>query len=204
MADEIEHIAPKNLYPNLTFVWENYLYACGPCNGPKSNEWAIFKDSSSELIELSHPVTGPVHPMEVGTAAMINPREEDPMPLMQLAIGSGLKRLDFEPIALDTESIEYKRAAYTIKVLRLNERSRLGEARREAYGHYKARLAEIAACIQNGESLAQQMSKITELKRSAHPTVWLEIQRYRREGYLRAADAELDGYFDKVPDAANW
>src|SRR5437764_1421089 len=36
-ADEVEHVRPKSLYPEYVFVWENYLYACGPCNGPKNN-----------------------------------------------------------------------------------------------------------------------------------------------------------------------
>src|SRR5437867_3043275 len=33
-ADEVEHVRPKSLYPEHVFVWENYLYSCGPCNGP--------------------------------------------------------------------------------------------------------------------------------------------------------------------------
>jgi len=33
-ADEVEHHRPKDLYPEHVFNWENYLYACGPCNGP--------------------------------------------------------------------------------------------------------------------------------------------------------------------------
>src|SRR5271156_7017235 len=41
-ADEIEHIKPKHLYPELVFTWHNYVYACGPCNGPKNNRFRIF------------------------------------------------------------------------------------------------------------------------------------------------------------------
>ncbi len=41
-ADEVEHIRPKDLYPELVFAWENYLYACGPCNGPKQNKFHVF------------------------------------------------------------------------------------------------------------------------------------------------------------------
>lgn len=39
LADEVEHIRPKSLYPELVFVWENYLYSCGPCNSKKSNNY---------------------------------------------------------------------------------------------------------------------------------------------------------------------
>ena len=42
VGDEVEHHRPKNLYPDHTFLWDNYLYACGPCNGPKNNRFAVF------------------------------------------------------------------------------------------------------------------------------------------------------------------
>ena len=35
-ADEVEHFWPKDLYPEHVFAWLNYLYACGPCNGPRA------------------------------------------------------------------------------------------------------------------------------------------------------------------------
>jgi 5-methylcytosine-specific restriction endonuclease McrA len=36
-ADEVEHVKPKALYPEACFRPENYVYGCGPCNGPKRN-----------------------------------------------------------------------------------------------------------------------------------------------------------------------
>ncbi len=42
-GNQIEHFAPKRLFPNLTFVWSNYLYACSGCNGPKLTKFAVFK-----------------------------------------------------------------------------------------------------------------------------------------------------------------
>jgi len=41
-CDEVEHIYPKDLYPQYCFVWSNYVYACGTCNAPKNNK---FKSS---------------------------------------------------------------------------------------------------------------------------------------------------------------
>ncbi|HWV16632.1 MAG TPA: hypothetical protein VN030_14460 [Cellvibrio sp.] len=32
---EVEHFAPKSIYPNLAFQWENFLPACRRCNGSK-------------------------------------------------------------------------------------------------------------------------------------------------------------------------
>lgn len=46
VADEVEHIKPKNLYPEEVFVWLNYLYACGPCNGPKQDKFAVYSAAS--------------------------------------------------------------------------------------------------------------------------------------------------------------
>src|ERR1022692_1919930 len=34
-ANEVEHFRPKTFYPELVFVWLNYLYTCGPCNRVK-------------------------------------------------------------------------------------------------------------------------------------------------------------------------
>ena len=41
VGDEVEHIEPKDLYPCLVFLWTNYVYACGRCNGGKSNKFAV-------------------------------------------------------------------------------------------------------------------------------------------------------------------
>jgi hypothetical protein len=41
-ADEVEHIQPKSIYPDLTFVWANYLYALGPLNGLKNDAYAVL------------------------------------------------------------------------------------------------------------------------------------------------------------------
>jgi len=34
---EVEHFAPKSIYPHLTFEWENLLPVCRKCNGAKGN-----------------------------------------------------------------------------------------------------------------------------------------------------------------------
>lgn len=37
-ADEVDHLWPKEFYPELVFAWRNYLYACGRCNRSKSHQ----------------------------------------------------------------------------------------------------------------------------------------------------------------------
>jgi 5-methylcytosine-specific restriction endonuclease McrA len=59
-ADEVEHIKPKDLYPHLVFVWENYVYACGPCNGPKNNKFRIFHPRAGTVLDISRKVGDPV------------------------------------------------------------------------------------------------------------------------------------------------
>jgi len=56
-ADEVEHIAPKDLYPDKCFVWDNYLYACGPCNGPKNNQYQIFRSGSDSPLDVTRKET---------------------------------------------------------------------------------------------------------------------------------------------------
>ncbi|QNG99910.1 HNH endonuclease [Pseudomonas sediminis] len=34
---EVEHFAPKSIYPELAFKWENFLPACRKCNGSKDD-----------------------------------------------------------------------------------------------------------------------------------------------------------------------
>lgn len=38
---EVEHFAPKSIYPDLTFEWTNFLPACRKCNGSKDTHDSI-------------------------------------------------------------------------------------------------------------------------------------------------------------------
>lgn len=68
---EVEHFAPKSIYPELTFSWDNLLPVCRKCNDDKSA-------------------------FDTQTTPIINPSEEDPeklitynMLVMEPAPGSG-------------------------------------------------------------------------------------------------------------------
>ncbi len=51
-ADQIEHMRPKDFFPEQTYVWDNYVLACGPCNGShKRNQFALLL-ANGELHEL--------------------------------------------------------------------------------------------------------------------------------------------------------
>ncbi|MFP5272700.1 HNH endonuclease [Coleofasciculus sp.] len=77
VADEVEHIKPKDLYPEAVFVWENYLYACGQCNGGKNNKYAVFSDTTGQVKEVALRRGEPMVEPEQGEPVLIDPRKEE-------------------------------------------------------------------------------------------------------------------------------
>lgn len=194
-ADEVEHFFPKDLFPDMCYDWENFLYACGQCNGPKSNKFALFLENGDVL------VLSPEKEPPKGTNVLINPRSENGMDFCRL----NLKSFHFEIIAPEGTR-EYLRADYTFNtVLRLNtQREYLRRARRSAYGNYKARLSRYHKLKANLANKEQLTNVITELQEEAHPTVWKEMQRSHQEGRLALLDPELDDLFQTCPEALTW
>jgi hypothetical protein len=37
---DVEHIKPKDVFPELEFDWDNLGFVCSRCNGEKSNKWS--------------------------------------------------------------------------------------------------------------------------------------------------------------------
>ena len=193
-ADEVEHIKPKDLYPEVTFVWENYLYACGPCNTRKNNRWAVFAAATGELTEVSRRPGDPVVPPEQGDAVFIDPRHEDPLALINLDLSDTFL---FEP-RHQKGTREYDRANYTIESLRLNEREVLPVARGAAYDGYMGLLDRYIRRKKEGASQEELDRVITALQRYNHRTVWEEMKRQRN------SIPELQQLFDRVPEALDW
>lgn len=203
VADEVEHIAPKDLYPEFVFVWDNYVYACGPCNGPKNNKFAVFRDDTGALqwVNAPHWPAGTQPPP--GNPVMINPRNEDPLQFALLDIKSTFQ---FVPLP-GSDTPARQRYDYTFnEVLRLNHEDRefLREAREEAYGDYKARLVEYDKQKRQGAQQAQLDKLIAQVRKKNHPTVWREMQRWYRHGWLVQVDAEVHELFLTNPEALTW
>jgi len=193
-ADEVEHIKPKDLYPEETFRWENYLYACGPCNGPKNNQFSVFSSTTGLLTNVTRKRSDPVEAPEHGSPVLINPRWEDSLKFMKLDLRGTFWFVPIKPRG----SKDFERADYTIKVLRLNERDALCQAREEAYTSYRARLSEYITRRDAGDSTAQLNRHIRALKRMQHPTVWKEMKRQHQ------LIPTLKVLFDKAPEALRW
>ncbi len=193
-ADEIEHIKPKSLYPEATFVWLNFLYACGACNRPKNNRYAVFDPRTTKLVDARRRRNASVMPPPPGAPVLIDPRIEDPCDFLWLDL---LRTFYFSPRA-GINAIDYERAKYTIEVLRLNQRGYLRSARQQAYADYLAQLKQYRADRDGGASHIELRAIETHIRGRSHPTVWSEMKRQRE---LIPALKKL---FHDVPEALAW
>jgi len=197
MADEIEHLRPKDLYPEQTFVWSNYIYACGPCNAPKGNRYAVFTGKAAEFCEVARGANDPVLPPPKGDPLLIDPRAEDPLTFMALDLKDTFL---FLPLGAEA-SRQYRRADYTIGVLHLNDRPDLVAARIDAYAAYEDRLARYVAAKQTGEPRDGLRNTADSIHNMSHPTVWREMKRqHDMAPHLKV----LRGLFLAAPEALNW
>ena len=192
-ADEVEHILPKDLYPELVFAWRNYLYACGPCNGPKNNQFAVFPARARKPVEVSRAHGDPVKPPRKGEPVLIDPRGEDPMDFLILDLRDTFR---FMPRGRSGSS-DYERADYTLRILQLN-REPLMVARAGAFRAYNALLFEYITLRERGTPRSKLQLRIQAIQRAVHPTVWQEMKRQRRDF------PELRPLFRKAPEALAW
>ena len=201
LADEVEHIRPKSLFPELTFVWANHCFACGPCNGPKNNrDGTIQAGSLNEFVRMRN---DPVLPPPAGISALIDPRREDPTEFIELDLGGQLPDglvLDGTFEFLPRESLlddQRLRAWFTIDVLGLN-REVIRASRANAFGGFRARLTEYAVAIESGATVAQLDNLKSDLLRTPHLTVFHEMRR--QQAYL----PDIRALFTRAPAALTW
>lgn len=194
LADEIEHVRPKDLYPEFVFAWENYLYSCGPCNGAKRNNFAVLVPPASEL-NVTRPRKAPVVPPISGQPLLIDPRTEDGTKFMRLDLSGSLR---FRPLPT-LGQIDLLHADYTIRLLKLNDNDTLVKSRQGAFTSYKDRLEKYADKRDAGASeneLAKRRRSL--LRQMGHRTVWVEMQ-LRHQRY-----PTVNSLFDRVPEALTW
>lgn len=198
-GDEIEHIYPKNLYPEKCFDWENYVYACGTCNSPKNNKFAIFRHDNGEYQEVN---LQPISQSPIGEIVFINPRVDNPLDFSLLDLDDTF----IFKISAPPNTREFYRADYTYNnVLRLNEqRPYLLNQRKNAYENYKSRLHRYIDKKNQGAEQPKLDRIIHNLKNEHHPTVWKEMQRQFEWGWLAKFDSELDELFQQSPEALTW
>ncbi|MBB6609691.1 aminoglycoside phosphotransferase [Pontibacter sp. Tf4] len=192
LADEIEHIRPKSWFPELSFDPNNYLFACGPCNGPKNNSYAVV-DATGVLTEAIRSIHQAVEPPPAGKEALLHPRHDNAIDYFFLDLENTFQ---FKPhLTLDTQ--QKVRAEYTLKVLRINK-DPLCVARKEAFYDFVSRMKSYYLAMKSDESLNNLTRYRSELLQKQHISVWREMQRQSISlPFLR----EL---FALVPTAISW
>ena len=200
VADEIEHVRPKDLYPEQCFTWTNYLYACGPCNGPKGALFAVFIGASDVPMEIGRKDGDPVVPPPVGPPALLDPRLDDPLDFFFLDLASDPPTFVMLPLP-GLPSRDDARARYTQRVLHLNDRVHLVDARRTSYEALLSALVRVAAARKGllAETVAMAMAGAREVvANTPHRFVWEVMKRHR----LKLP--KVDTLFGIVPEALAW
>lgn len=191
-ADEIEHIRPKSWFPDQTFQPDNYLFSCGPCNSPKGNAYAVVT-AAGQLDEAVRTRRGPVVPPPVGQEALLHPRYDNALDYLVLDLTN---TFHFRP-RQGLSTVDYLRADYTIRVLGLNKRDLLPEAREEAFKDFSGRLANYHLASRAGATPAELAQQQAEVLKKQHISVWREMQR-------QASAPWLQPLFALVPGADQW
>jgi uncharacterized protein (TIGR02646 family) len=181
----VEHIWPKVHYPERSFRWENYLFACANCNSiHKRSRWAIFQNQAG--IDYWEEASWSAKP-PAGDPVFLDLRQEDPQSLI---------RLDFETFRFEADvedPRQQERVDYTInKVLKLNERG-LSSARSAMYDAFLYRLNLLRSL-----SPVDRQNKSAKFNGVPQRTVWKEMQRWHQR------IPELKRLFEAVPEALDW
>ena len=201
LADEVEHILPKNLFPEHAFVWNNYLFACGPCNGPKSNRYGVL--NGGIIDEFVRSRNDAVVPPAAGASGFINPRTEDPFEFLELDLGGvtpdGVSiEGTFDILPLDTLGLDdLARAKFTIDVLGLN-REAIRAARKNAFGGFRARMREYVTSKENGCSAHELARLQADLLKTPHLSVFEDLRRQQR------LLPDLFDLFTRAPEMLHW
>jgi uncharacterized protein (TIGR02646 family) len=139
----IDHFWPRSTYPERTFVWDNYLWACSVCN---SN----LKRDCFELDDAGQPL-------------LINPVDDHPARFMRYIAMDG----QFEPLEDEAGAVN-ARGQHTIELLDLNEEhgKRAAEAklcvgRKDTWRMLISTLNDYAVCRR-----AERVVEMDELRRA--------------------------------------
>lgn len=201
MADEVEHIKPKSLFPQDTFSWSNYLFACGPCNGPKNDQYGVVQ--GNQVIEFRRGRNDPVIPPPIGQSGFIDPRHEDPFDFLEIDLGGTTpdgKELEgtFRVVArYGLPPLEAARAEFTIRVLDLN-REATRKARENAFGGFRARIFEYVQKKEDGEEEAGLEQLQQGILSTPHLSVFEDMRR--QKDFL----PEIAGLIDCAPEVLDW
>jgi len=212
-ANDIEHIYPKSFFPNLTFNWDNYLLACKQCNTAYKLDQCFVLDKKNNVLEVKRG-NEPKH----NIGCFINPKTEDPNNFIILNLLSF--KFDLIP---GINKKDTNKALTTLKILELNQRDTLIEARKSASRHFYEmldrlrRILETASIEELEESLnpyddrfdlTQPLGSIKAsivssykayISSYQHPSVWHSIKAIESK-----TNAKWINLFKQIPVALTW
>jgi 5-methylcytosine-specific restriction endonuclease McrA len=202
-AADVEHIAPKSLFPELTFVWTNYILACKQCNtGHKLDKMFVFSPAGSADWVLAEATADGSLP-ESKDLAYIHPRFDDPMAMMQLHLWEDDDYGDFLYYPTQPRGTRaHAKVLCTQEILSLGDERSLYYDRQNAFLTFRAHLGQY---VQVAEATTfQRLRKVTRgipvldetlpidmqrqrilsgiaksIQEAMHPTVWREMYRQR-------------------------
>jgi uncharacterized protein (TIGR02646 family) len=187
-AYQVEHVHPKAIYPDMVFRWPNYVFACGWCNGPKSDQFEVFQDPDDVLVDVTRWRGSLLQAPAPGSPVLIHPRTENGLDFLSLDLAGTFLFLPRQGLSPRNRI----RAERTITILRLNARDALAESRNAAFNDYLAHLERyVEEKHRNAQDLAERRAR---LMRRGHPTVWFEMRR-QRESY-----STLAALFGEAPE----
>jgi hypothetical protein len=201
LADEIEHIYPKSLFPEHAFKWSNYAFVCGPCNGPKGSRYGYLV--GTEVHEFIRKPRDPIIQPPSAPAALVNPRAEDPLEFLELDLGGVTadgSQIEGKFVILPVDGLSpvaLSRAEFTIAALNLN-REAIRVARENAFGGFRARLREYVQKREADAQSAELERHRLDLLRTPHLTVFAEMRRQRL--WL----PEIHDLLQRAPETAQW
>jgi hypothetical protein len=171
LADEVEHIRPKDLYPDYVFRYDNYLMSCGACNTRKGATTLV---SNGNVVVPYKRLTGSaVNPPPAGTFCFLDPFSVDPLRFLVLDLVSGsFLFLPSHPLG----TWEHEAARETVDLLGLNSREELVQRRAQAFSGFLAVAREFA---DPATTAGRQAQLRTDFQQADHPTVWAEMKRQR-------------------------
>lgn len=190
LADEVEHVVPKDWRPDRVFRFDNYVYACGGCNGPKGNRYGVVVGDEVHEQERGAQVLPPVD----GPSGLLDLRAEDPLAFFELDLAGTFSLL----VRDDLTPRQQARAAFTEAVLHLNDREHLSKGRRAAYQAFRDGLKAYADERDGGASAPVLQERLENLLAYPHLTVLVEMWRQR------VYYPDLKALFDRLPEAAGW
>jgi uncharacterized protein (TIGR02646 family) len=184
-ASQIDHVAPKHHFPELTFRWANLVPCCGRCNQTKGDKCAVIINGRRVRLTRAAGVQGPIDKL-----AYLHPRVDRMEDYFELDLPTGWW------VAAGRSRQATKRAEQTLRTLGLNNVQFLCDARKAAWTNLRNALELAALAFEAGDQATVDEKRV---QIAALPqTVWAQMKK-RREQY-----PSIDQLFGRLPAALTW